>query len=140
MSVSYFYFTVGITVYHRENCDFDNEDIQAVGKVYLFNLLTSEDEPIWAVTGQNELDQLGYEIDFIIGNTGENTIVVSAPTAGKAFLGCQCDQSVHYNTFTFHKAHLKTCLLDILLCLLSRWRRNIKPAWKSDFVSFVPFK
>ena len=85
--MSYVYFTIGIIICHRENCDLDHEDIQAVGKVYLFNLLTSEDEPIWTVTGQNELDQLGYEIDFIIGNTGENAIVVSAPTAGKAFPG-----------------------------------------------------
>ena len=85
--MSHFYFTIGIIIWHRENCDLDHEDIQAVGKVYLFNLLTSEDKPIWTVIGQNELDQLGYEIDFITGNTGENAIVVSAPTAGMVFPG-----------------------------------------------------
>ena len=74
-----------------------------MGKVYLFNLLTSEDEPVWTVTGQNELDQLGYEIDFIIGNTGENAIVVSAQQPVGRFQ----DDSVINQFITIHSHFTK---------------------------------
>ena len=65
----------------RENCDFNEDDIQAVGKVYVFDLPLTED-PISTVTGETELEQLGFD-NVIIGENDDNILLVSAPTAGK---------------------------------------------------------
>ena len=76
-------FFVGLRIGHlyRKNCSISDQDIQAVGRVYLYKYPSSQ--PVKVFEGKENFEQFGYDLDLSVQLKNKRSVIsISSYTKG----------------------------------------------------------